>query len=71
MSDDEREALEKIAGQQQGTLRMIERNGFVFDSIGSEPGNWQHLAFTLYSTICEIDLIARSALDVPIGEPIA
>ena len=56
------EALARIADQQPKTLAMIERNGFVFDSIGREPGNWQHLAFTIYSNLCEVDVIARVAL---------
>jgi hypothetical protein len=56
------EALERIAEQRQMTLRMIERNGFVFESIGREPGNWQHLAFSIYTDLCEVDGIARAAL---------
>jgi hypothetical protein len=55
-------ALERIAAQQPKTLAMIKRNGFVFDSIGQEPGNWQHLAFSIYTDLCEVDLIARAAL---------
>jgi hypothetical protein len=55
-------ALRKIAEQQQKTLFTIQSNGFVFDSIGAEPGNWQHLAFTIYTDLCEIDSIARAAL---------
>lgn len=56
------EALTEISHKQGDALRMIMDNGFVFDEIGSEPGNWQHLAFSLYNQLCEIDLIARSAL---------
>ena len=56
-------ALEEIAAKQKLVLEMIERNGFVFAEIGREPGNWQHLAFTLYTEICEIDTIAKSALN--------
>ena len=55
-------ALEVIATKQRESLQMIQRNGFVFDDIGAEPGNWQHLAFTLYTTVCEVDAIARAAL---------
>jgi hypothetical protein len=58
-----RAALERIAEQQPKTLAMIEGNGFIFESIGREPGNWQHLAFSIYSDLCEVDLIARSALE--------
>ena len=50
---------EKIAGFQPKALAIIEGNGFVFEDIGREPGNWQHLAFTLYTEICEIETIAR------------
>jgi hypothetical protein len=56
------QALQRIAEQQPGTLATIEHNGFVFDSIGREPGNWQHLAFTIYTDLCQVDLIARSAI---------
>ena len=41
---------------------MIEANGFVFTDIGKEPGNWQHLAFSVYTDLCEADTIARAAL---------
>lgn len=54
--------LEAIAAQQPKTLAMIRANGFVFDSIGKEPGNWQHLAFSIYTDLCEVDTIARAAL---------
>ena len=57
-----REALEAVAAQQPKTLAMIEANGFVFDDIGKEPGNWQHLAFSIYTDLCEVDSIARAAL---------
>jgi len=59
-----KEALEEIAAKQPEVLAMIERNGFVFTDLGREPGNWQHLAFTLYAQICEIDSIARTALEI-------
>jgi hypothetical protein len=62
MSDVLVEALERIAQQQQQTLAMIERNGFVFTDLGHAPGNWQHLAFTIYTDLCEVDSIARAAL---------
>jgi hypothetical protein len=56
------EALTRISEQQPKTLAMIRANGFVFDDIGREPGNWQHLAFTIYTDLCEIDSLARAAL---------
>ena len=65
-----REALEKIAEQQPKTVALIRQNGFVFDSIGGEPGNWQHLAFAIYTDLCEVDAWARNALDIEIGAEI-
>jgi hypothetical protein len=53
--DEALKALEWAAGRQRHALRIIEENGFIFDDIGNEPGNWQHLAFTLYSELCEIE----------------
>ena len=55
-------ALEVIATKHAEALATIQRNGFVFNHIGAEPGNWQHLAFSLYSDLCEVDAIARAAL---------
>jgi hypothetical protein len=55
-------ALERIAHQQQLTLAMIRDNGFVFTDIGREPGNWQHLAFSIYTDLCEVDMWARNGL---------
>lgn len=58
------EALEQIAAVQPEVLEMIRRNGFVFEqeNMGTERGNWSHLAFALYTQICVIDGIAREAL---------
>jgi hypothetical protein len=61
-------AVRRIAEQRPETLETIRRNGFAFTDIGTEPGNWQHLAFSLYTTICEIDLLARAALGMRVGE---
>lgn len=63
-------ALVRIAEQQMESLRIIRENGFVFESIGREPGNWQHLAFTLYCHICEIDTVARNGLGLSVGDPL-
>lgn len=65
-----RQALERIVQQQQDSLRVIRDNGFVFESIGREPGNWQHLAFTLYCHICEMDMWARDGLGLSVGDPV-
>ena len=55
-------ALGEIAEAQQKTLAMIRREGFVFETPLQESTGWEKLAFTLYSTICEIDVEARQAL---------
>ena len=60
-----REALQQIAALQPEALKIIRENGFVWEnkeSLGKEPGNWQHLSFTLYSMLCEAESIASSAL---------
>jgi hypothetical protein len=57
-----REALDVVAAQQPKTLAMIEANGCVFTDIGKEPGNWQHIAFSIYTDLCEVDTLARAAL---------
>jgi hypothetical protein len=66
----QRHVLQHIAEAQPTALKIIEENGFVFEDIGKEPGNWQHLAFTLYTEICEIDLSVRRALDIKPGEEV-
>ena len=63
-----RHALDKVMDKQPEALRIIEENGFVFDDIGKEPGNWKHLAFSLYTDICELSTIAHHALGIPLGE---
>lgn len=64
-------ALTRIASFQQRALGYIEQNGFVFDDIGTERGNWQHLAFSLYNDLCEADVVARHALGIELGEDIS
>jgi hypothetical protein len=56
------EAVALIAEQQQKTLSVLRQHGIVFDDIGADPGNWQHVAFTIYTDLCEVDTIARQAL---------
>jgi len=57
-----RAALEWIATQQPKTLETLGKHGIVFDSIGGDPKNWQHVAFSIYTDLCEIDSVARTAL---------
>lgn len=48
--------------RQPEMLKMIQANNFVFTDIGNEPGNWQYLAFTLYTELCELRSMAESAI---------
>lgn len=57
-----RDALDKIAAQQPKTLETLRKHGIVFDALGADPKNWQHVAFSIYNDLCEVDLIARAAL---------
>lgn len=56
-------ALRQIGEQQQKTLGWIRDWDIVFDEApGKNPGNWQHVAFSIYTDLCEVDSWARSAL---------
>jgi hypothetical protein len=55
--------LRRIEPVQQGIVAMIRREGFVFETPLHESEGWEKLAFTLYSTICEIDSWVRAALE--------
>lgn len=57
------EAIERIAEQQPKTLATLRHHGIVFDGpLGNDPKNWQHVAFSIYTDLCEVDTIARAAL---------
>lgn len=56
-------SFEKFISIWRESLDVIKNNGFVFDDLGREPGNWQHLAFTLYTNLCEVESIAKAALE--------
>ena len=59
-----REALERISEQQPRCLEVLRRNGVVFDGpLGNDPKNWQHVAFSIYTDLCEVDAIAQQALE--------
>jgi len=59
-----RRALEEVAEAQPATLENLRSNGVVFDGpLGNDPKNWQHVAFSIYTDLCEVDSIARAALD--------
>lgn len=53
------EALRRISGVQPRVLAMLRREGFVFETPLNKSEGWEKLAFTLYTTICEVDQIAR------------
>ena len=55
-------ALEQIAAAQAEAQHVIRKNDFRFTDVGKQPGNWQHLAFSLYTRICDLSLLAESAL---------
>lgn len=58
-----REALARIAEQQPRTLEKLRAHGVVFDGpLGADPKNFQHVAFSIYTDLCEVDSIARTAL---------
>ncbi len=56
-------AVTEAATKQQKTLGWIRAHGIVFDGpLGTDPTNWQHIAFSIYSDLCEMDAILRAAL---------
>lgn len=58
-----RGALEQIAEQQQRTLGWMQKHDIVFDgTLGTDPKNFQHVAFSVYTDLCEVDSWARAAL---------
>jgi hypothetical protein len=57
-------ALKQIKLIQPLTLKMLREHGVVFDGpLGADPKNFQHVAFSIYSNLCEMDSIARAAFD--------
>jgi len=51
--------LEAVRDKQEEELQKIKLNGFVFDDL---EDRWQKLAFTFYSDIAELSMIARNLL---------
>lgn len=63
-----KEALEHILNFQTKAIGIIRDMDLVFDKAPfgpreTEADHWQHLAFWLYTFICEMDAIAKDALD--------
>lgn len=57
-----RAALEQIEARTWTALARFRERGVVFEDIGNDPKNWQHVAFTVYSELCEASMDARDAL---------
>jgi len=58
-----RDALRRIEKVQEDTLATLRHHSVVFDGpLGADPKNWQHVAFTIYTDLCETASIARAAL---------
>jgi hypothetical protein len=63
-ANDLADALRAVTEQQPKTVEWLRANGIVFDGpLGTDPGNWQHVAFSIYNDLCEADSVARAALD--------
>jgi hypothetical protein len=55
--------VEKAEGKQAEALAIMEKHGFIFETPLHKPNEertpvemWEKLAFTLYTTLCEIDV---------------
>jgi hypothetical protein len=56
-------ALRDVAEKQRAALQVFVRHGIKFEDIGHDPTNWQHIAFSLYTDLCELAGVAERALD--------
>lgn len=66
-----RDALETIEARQLRMIALFRQRGIVFEDIGNDPKNWQHVAFTAYSELAEVSMDARDALaEYAVGEAI-
>jgi hypothetical protein len=63
------DALEAVGAIQPQTLLWIRHHGIVFGDIGTDPENWQHVAFSIYSDLCEADSRVRPIIGWP--DPVA
>lgn len=52
--------LAKIEAIQPAAMAMFRKQGIVFDRTG---GQWEDVAFALYTDLCEINLLCRQALE--------
>lgn len=51
--------IEAVAGKREEELEKLRHNGFVFDNL---EDRWQKLAFTFYSDIAELSMLAENLL---------
>jgi hypothetical protein len=63
LAEQYRAALEQVEPIQQRVLETLRREGFKFETPLHLSEGWEKLAFSLYSTLCEVDAIVRHALD--------
>jgi hypothetical protein len=57
-------ALREIQAFQPRRLEAYREHGTVFDvAPAGDPTSWQEIAFWTYTDLCEIESIARDALD--------
>lgn len=55
------DALQAVRTRQQDTLGWLRENGIVFDGpLGTDPKNWQQVAFSIYTDLCEVECIAAA-----------
>ena len=67
------DALRELEPMQQRVLAGFEKHGIVFDrapSVNPDPSDWQQVAFSIYTSLCEVDSIVSAAL-VSIGEQVS
>lgn len=58
-----RSALEQITTMQPRAINWLRANGIKFiGPLGTDPANWENVAFSIYNDLCEVDVIARNAL---------
>lgn len=55
--------LNDLSTIQPRVLAMLRREGFVFETPLHLMRGWEKLAFSLYTTICEVDARVRQAIE--------
>ena len=57
------EALRTTVRLQEETLALLRKHGIQFTDIGADPRNWQHVAFAIYTNMCEAASEARAIIE--------